>query len=390
MQSEPQVLRPALLAFALAITPLCAQFPWSNSQQQQQQQQQGYNQGPVPNPGIVLPTFEQNRDPDNLSSKWIKPNQQGFPSFPPNLGGYGGYPAPPGWRQAPALGGGPLPSALPVQAGWPSWVQAKDGPVVQYTADKAVLLRQADRVWIKQQGEDAFVPLYHWDATRALSAGDQIRVAMTGEFMLMFHGGGRLQTFGPIEVTVDSLTEAEVHCTVASFTRLHISASGKPVYCALPDGSVLHTLPPDATTDATTAATTAAPSVKSGSALPTEVYLDREAGPFEQNGRGMIFNSGDRPVRWLSGAGEVQIEPGHRITFLMAKAQQSLPNSLVEDGLRAEQVGPMRRWLAPTSGSVTWSGARFTLPKDAALQLDPMIGDPFGQQQQQSQPKEPK
>lgn len=85
MQSEPQVLRPALLAFALAITPLCAQFPWSNSQQQQQQQQQGYNQGPVPNPGIVLPTFEQNRDPDNLSSKWIKPNQQGFLRSHPTL-----------------------------------------------------------------------------------------------------------------------------------------------------------------------------------------------------------------------------------------------------------------------------------------------------------------
>lgn len=373
-----------LASIATASLGLC-QLPWSNpttgGSPQGQGQPQGQNplQPQMPVPNIVVPGFEPNRDPDNLSSKWV----QGAPIFPPNLGGYGNYPPPPGWGQPPPAGGGALPLAVPTKPGWPSWVQTKDGPPLTYEADRVVLVRHADRVWVKPKAEDAYVPLYHWDTTRPLTTGDRVKVERVGEFQLLFYGGARAVTFGPTEIAVDVLTEQEARITVRSLTRLRIVASGKPLVVTLPDGSVLATYPPDPNPSPSGAPPSTA-------VAPSEVFLERDVATEDPTGRATLFNGGSRPVRWQSNAGEVVIQPAQRVTFLLAPSVNPLPDMLTEDGVRAEVVGPVRRWLALQAGVVSWSGARFALPKGASLQLDPMLGDPFGAQMQKSIPKDPK
>jgi hypothetical protein len=118
--------------------------------------------------------------------------------------------------------------------------------------------------------------------------------------------------------------------------------------------------------------------------------LEREVATEDPFGRATLFNGGGRPVRWMSNAGEVVIQPAQRVTLLLAPSVNPLPDLLTEDGVRAEVVGAKRRWLALQAGVVSWSGARFALPKGASLQLDPMLGDPFGVQMQKSLPKDPK
>jgi hypothetical protein len=241
-----------------------------------------------------------------------------------------------------------------------------------------VLVRQSDRVWFRTKGEDAFVPLYHWDFVRSLAPGDEVKVDTSGEFLLQFHGGGLIDAFGPTALSIDALDEKEARCTVRAFKHLRFTALARPIVLALPDGSTIATQAPEAPVSPNEVRTTAA--------LPSELLLERVDEPARYRGRATIFNSGSVAARWQTAFGEVLLEPGRRVTFFLTPPVVPLPASLVEDKVRAETEGAVRRWNAVEPASVTWSGARFQLPAGSSLQIDPMLGDPFAAP---SQPQPP-
>jgi len=360
-------LSAALLALGAGAAALPAQFPYPGSLMQGQGQGQGQGQQ---DPNRLEPIEDQFR----LRRQWQqRPDAfQGFPVFPQNLSQYGVYPPPPGWGQPPSFSGlGPiaLPHVSPTAPDWPAWIKGKTGAPLPYEIGRVVLVRQSDRVWFRTKGEDAFVPLYHWDFVRSLAPGDEVKVDSAGEFMLQFHGGALIDAIGPSAIAIDALDEKEARCTVRGFTHLRFTALARPLVLALPDGSTIATQAPEAPVSPS--------EVRAIAALPSELLLERVDEPGRYRGRATMFNSGSVAARWQTAFGEVLLEPGRRITFFLTPPVVPLSAALVEDKVRAEAEGPVRRWNAVEPASVTWSGARFQLPAGSALQIDPMLGDPF-------------
>jgi hypothetical protein len=354
----------ALLALGTGAVALPAQFPYPGTLMQGQGQGQGQGQ----QPGGLEPIEDQFR----LRRQWVqRPDAfQGFPVFPQNLTQYGIYPPPPGWGQPPTFAGPiALPHVSPTAPDWPAWIKGKAGAPLPYEIGRVVLVRQSDRVWFRTKGDDAFVPLYHWDFVRSLAPGDEVKVDGSGEFMLQFHGGALIDAIGPTSVAIDALDAKEARCTVRAFTHLRFTALARPLVLALPDGSTIATEAPEAP---------ASPNeVRNVAALPSELLLERTDEPGRYRGRATLFNSGSVPARWQTAFGEVLLEPGRRVTFFLTPPVVPLSAALVEDKVRAEPDGPVRRWNAVEPASVTWSGARFQLPAGSSLQIDPMLGDPF-------------
>jgi hypothetical protein len=353
----------ALLALGFGAAALPAQFPFPGSVQGQ-----GQGQGQQPGGSRLEPIEDQYR----LRRQWQQPPDafQGFPVFPQNLSQYGIYPPPPGWGQPPTFAGPiALPHVSPTAPDWPAWIKGKAGAPLPYEIGRVVLVRQSDRVWFRTRGDDAFVPLYHWDFVRSLAPGDEVKIDSVGEFLLQFHGGALIDAIGPSAIAIDALDSKEARCTVRAFTHLRFTALARPLVLALPDGSTIATQAPE---------TPASPNeVRSIAALPSELLIERVDEPARYRGRATIFNSGSVAARWQTAFGEVLLEPGHRITFFLVPPLVPLSASLVEDKVRAEAEGPVRRWNAVEPASVTWSGARFQLPAGSSLQIDPMLGDPF-------------
>lgn len=322
-------------------------------------------------PGLLTPPkfATDPLDPWNLSPTWVRPDAfQGFPVFPQNLGAWGGYPpAPEGYLQPPALPLQPPPMRVPGPPDWPAWIRSKVAEPLPYAVDVAVLVRQVDRVWLLEPGEPAFVPLHHWDAGRGVPAGTRVRVQQAGEFLLLFQGAARIASHGPCELQVAALTEAQVRVEFGALTHLTVVAYERPLVCALPDGSELRSLPvPE---DALAVAA-------------TRLFVDRVDEPGWYGGRATIFNGGERGVLWTTPFGDVRLDPGFRVTFLLTPPQQPLPDALTVTDVATEAgtgtEGARRRFRAAGGpGSVAWSGARIELPPGATLELDPMLGDAF-------------
>ncbi len=360
----------ALAALALAGAALPAQVPVDPQRPQQPVSPTGQDPttAPVAPPGLGDPFQQDPSDPDNLASRWYRPESfQGFPVFPPSLGGYGQYPPPPpGFAQPPEVGAEVPPPPLVAQApNWPAWVLQKRPAELPYDVGTAVLVRHSDRVWLRAAGDDAFVPLYHWDTTRPLQVGADVRVQHTGCFQLLLYGGSRTLSLGPAELSIVELTEVGAKVAVRAFTRLEIDVYERGLSLQLPDGSELlvDPLPTDAAATAST-----------GTA---RLFLDRAIEPGRYAGRATIFNAGDRPVRWKTALGEQQLDPGFRLTMFLAPPAAPMPAGLVEDGVSASADGARRSWTATADGSVSWSGARFRLQPGATLSIDPLLGDPF-------------
>lgn len=314
-----------------------------------------------PVPGQPLPQF---RDPLNLQRPWVRGNAeafQGFPVFPGDFGGYGIYPQ--SLTPVPPIltGALPPPPLVSTAPDWPSWVKTKEREL-PYEPGLAVLVRQADRVWFSLPEEPVAVPLYFWDATRALGPGSEVEVRRTGEFLLLFHGGSRLGSFGAGRVIVQALDEDKVQLRIPAFTRMRIAVGERPFVIELPDGSSLHV--------------DRAP--KDEAPRFAHVDLERADEPEWHAGRASIQNLGERPLRWQTPSGEVEIAPSHKCLFFLTPPPLPVAHGLVATGVSSEAIGAARRFVAdPGGGTVSFSGARIELPAGAVLELDPLLGAPF-------------
>ena len=305
-------------------------------------------------------------NPNNLFPTWTRPEAfQGFAIFPPSLGAYGVYPPGPG-GQLPSAGGQLPPPAPPAAPDWPAWIKSKRPVPLPYEPSVAVVVRQSDRVWWRPNADEPFVPLYHHDNARALESGAELEVRTTGEFLLLFYGGTRISSFGTAQFRLDELTEQSAIASVAEFSSFDIRVAKRGFACGLPDGSRLVFDPP------------AAPEAGGVGAGEAGVRVRREIEPGRYVGRATIFNFGSRAVRWLTPLGDISLLPGYRVTMLLTPAQSALAANLTEVNAAALADGPKRVWSATEDGSVTWSGARFELPTGSRLELDPILGDPFG------------
>jgi hypothetical protein len=361
--------RPCRLFAAALILPalasaLAAQYPPGTQPPPQQ---------PPLMPGILAPNqVRTGMLPQPLRSTWVQPQDfQGFPTFPPNLGGYGAYPPPPPGFLAPPDFSGALPPPLtPRGPDWPAWIERKRGTDLPYEAGTAVLVRQSDRVWVRAAGDDAFVPLYHYDNVRALQAGADVQVRHLGQLQLMLYGGSRVAAYGVVDFQVVELGEMSARLRFHSLSRLLLVSSSRGLACVLPDGSevIIDALPPDAPTER------------------AQIYIERPSEPVQYRGRATILNAGSRPARWRTPLGERVLEPGRRVTLFLDPSATPLPAALSTDRVGEGQAdGARRRWQG--EGAVTWSGARFQLQDGARLELDPLLGDPFAPAEPEREPE---
>ncbi|MGE3174155.1 MAG: hypothetical protein AB7O97_16120 [Planctomycetota bacterium] len=378
--SSPRLARTAA-ALALAAMALPAQQdPLDPLGQDPQATQQPQGVEPIGGqvPSLDAIPGQEPVDPDGLSSTWMRPDAfQGFPVFPPDLGGYGRYPsAPTGFGAPPDQVGSLPPPALPVAPDWPAWIQRKQPGDLPYDAGTAVLVRQSDRVWLRQAGDDAFVPLYHFDTARGLLAGSDVEVRRTGEFLLLLHGGTRFASNGASDLQLVALGESEAHVAVRYLTRIELTVHLRGLRCDLPDGSWLRIEPIPEGADGAAAGA-------------VQLVIERASEPGQYRGRATIFNAGDRPVVWNTPFGARELAPGFRVTLFLDPPAHALPRDLQLDAVEATADGARRRFRATGTGAVTWSGARFALPPAAELELDPLLGDPFAAQRPEPAPAAP-
>jgi hypothetical protein len=327
---------------------------------------------PAPPPASQIPMFMGgyfNFNMEGQHSIWsdrVSAPQQGFPTFPSSLGGYGGlFPPPPQLFAAPSL---PefLPAPIPAEPqppDWPSWVRLRSNAQLTYQADRALLVRSSDRVWFRTPSEDAFVPLYFFDTARTLETGSEVRVQKTGEFLLHLFSGGTVISLGPVELKLGKLEESQVRLEFTRFTNLLLRCGSCAHEFVLPDGSLLQV-----------------PQVPPETGSSAQLRLGRHDEPGWISGRAYIYNSGDIDVTWQTPFGDVVLKPGQEVLFFLDPPRTPLPAGLKTD-TTADRVDRRLRCRAVREGQVTWSGVRFRLPAGAVLEIDPLLGRPFAQQQ---------
>lgn len=286
---------------------------------------------------------------------------QGFPTFPPGI-----YPPPPkNWMQPPSADriAAQAPRALPLlptNPDWPSWLKLRLERELPYAPDQAVLVRDADRVWLRPPDEDAFVPLYFFDKLRPLAVGTAIEVRQVGAFQIVFHGGSRLVARGPTSLRLLQLDAEQMAFELLAFTSLELSSTGRACRLQLPDGSEL--LLPAAEPAAGRA----------------DLRLDRADEPGWYGGRAELLNAGARPLSWRTAAGDLPLPPGYRARMLLQPSPEPIGAALQHRACSLQRTGPMLQ-VEPTGAdaSVSWMGARLSLPPGSRLSLDPLLGEPF-------------
>ncbi len=296
-------------------------------------------------------------------SPQYRPGFQGLQAVVPRYPTFPTYPR--GWGPAPRVGGF-LPTELPTpgigwqpedalpeseRRGWPSWIKEEIGDDVRAaTPERAILARNADRIWFLSADETAFTPLAYYDKFRLVESGAVIEVRNKGEYQLVFHDGAQLRSVGACRVAVPRLAAEVAELQVRSFRRIWLSARTRPFRLLLPDGSSLE--------------------VES-----SQVYLER------QGSRGFLHNDGPLPVQWKGRVGTVEIAPSRRIDLLLEPARKPyLSASLEVDG--SVDVVRKGRMIQVTGtgrngGYVTWSGTRIRVARGETLELDALAGTEF-------------
>lgn len=335
---------------------------------------------------------EQSRvgDPDlqNLIPVWQQPPTprtfQGFPIFPTELPGYGGYPRGLGEvaRELSVGARSMVPSApAPPEHGWPRWLRNESREPLPYEPDLALLVRNVDRVWFKAPEEAAFVPLYFYDKLRPVAKGTEIEVRHAGEFELLLHGGSRVLAQGPTAMTVEELGEAAVALQLGNLTRVRLDAFGREHRIGLPDGSTVIMRPESAAPAADDPAAGGDPAASAfgvtETVKPALLLFERIYEPGWRGGRATIWNGGQVAVEWRHAFGSAEIAPGNRVTFFLSPPSPAVPAALTSEQVTLQPDGAVMRCEAADAGEVCWSGARFRLGKGAVLTLDPLQGNPF-------------
>ena len=273
------------------------------------------------------------------------PSYRGFPTFAPSVPGYGVYP---GTLDPTRLG--PPPPAPARSDQWPTWIIGSETGVPAPAAGHALLTHVAERVWYLEAGETAYVPLAFYDRFRLVPPDSSVHVSTRGEFLLAFHDTTNIRSFGPAHVDVLRLTDEVAALAIPTFERMWITARTRLLRILLPDGSELE-------------------------ASGTELQLQST----DLDQRGTVYNYGPGEVKLRTPAGEVLLVAARRSHLFLRPPEQFVPAPLeVAGAARAERRG---RTLVVEAGAgggaVAWSGARFDLPADTSLRLDPLAGDDF-------------
>ncbi len=283
------------------------------------------------------------------------PTIMGFPNFGPAPKGFAGFPGQTGLPVPFAPGVEELVSGLaPVgvrvaaeKDAWPSWFDAPEAG--KFTAESALLVRGADRVWYLSPEDNAFIPLAFHDRFRQLRAGSEMEVRHKGEFQVTFHEGGTLRTRGPIRMVITTLNEEVVSFALDRATRVWLSAKGYPYRLVLPDGSVVE-------------------------ALDTAIYFERKRDLL------VVLNEGPGKLTIRTSLETIDLKPSNQIRLTLPERRHpplatdlSLKGDL--DERRTGRVLQVKG--GARGGAVVWNGAQFRLNQGASLRVDPLAGDSF-------------
>lgn len=287
------------------------------------------------------------------------PEFQGFPTFPPNAAGYGGYTLPPASLVAlPEFFAGRLPPPAPEpRDDWPSWIRLElEAGTGAFAPSRAVLVRGTDRVWFLAPGEPAFVPLAYHDKVRVLEGGSQIQVRNQGEFQVSFFGGTRMNSQGPVALQIQELSEERIAIRLDTVTRLHLNSRSQPVVVQLLGSTLLQM---DQQTQG-----------------GTDLFLQREAGHVWVHnwGPGTVVLRSPLRVQGL------ELLPDHRVTLWVAphRAPVLATDLSLEGALQTlEHQGSLEVTGGSGGGAVTWSGARIRVTEGAVLTLDSLGAGAF-------------
>ncbi len=289
----------------------------------------------------------------------VLPEFQGFPTFPPNDTGDGGFPLPPMSLLAlPEFPAGRLPPpALEPRDDWPSWIRLElEAGTGAFAPSRAVMVRGTDRVWFLAPGEPAFVPLAYYDKVRVLEGGSQIQVRNQGEFQVTFYGGTRMLSQGPVALQVQELSEERIALQLDNVTRVHLNCRSQPVVVQLLGSTLLQM---DQSTPA-----------------GTDLFLQREADHVWVHNWGPGTVLLRNPLRPQG----VELPPDHRVSLWVAphRAPVLAADLSLEGALQTlEHQGRLEVTGSSGGGTVTWSGARIRVTEGSVLNLDSLGGGSF-------------
>jgi hypothetical protein len=249
-----------------------------------------------------------------------------------------------------------LPRAAEPPGAWPSWVKLPtDQSKLESGYTRAVLTRNAERVWILDPGEPVFVPLWYWDKHRIVTKGSQVDVRHeSGEFVVTLHTGATLRSRGITKLTFLRLDEEQVELGLDELREIWWSdRQGGPaprrLRIVLPDGTVAES-------------------------VGTDLRASND-GEF-----GSLINFGPGVLTLKSPFGATQVAAGFRARFFTkSKLKETISGTLQsEGGLEVSSEGRVLGVKSHGDGGVLiWSGARITLPPGSELRLDPLAGNDF-------------
>jgi len=323
-------------------------------------------QGPARHPLEINPVRMSNEDPFQPGRRATVgefqtdvPEFVGFPIFPPDFSGWSGHPTLPSSLLAvpdPVAGGVELPLIANRPDDWPSWIRMQlNSGGDEFSPDRAMLIRDGDRVWYRDAEESAFEPLASYERVRVLRPGSRVQVRTRGSYQVSFHGGSRLVAMGRSDVLVDDLDAETIAVRLYDFSRVWVYGRDRRTALALPDGSVL-TLGVTAEGEET-----------------ADVYLERD-------GRmAFLHNAGPGQPDVTGPFGSTKLPPGHRIGIaLEARVGQVRSAAWRREGelaVRSEGASRVVEGAGDgAGGAVEWSGARVRLPVGARVEINPLGG----------------
>lgn len=331
-----------------------------------------------PYQGLFVPAT----DPAN--SVWTLPRPPGaftgWPAFPAQLGGYGSYPAA---APDPATGvDAPVPSALlpflfggadaPARKpGWPGWSSLAGRGALPFAPDVGLLVRHSDRVWLRADAAEPFVPLPFHDKLRSVRAGAAVEVRQVGEFEVLLHDSTRLFGRGPTLLQIEELTPTSVRLDLRALTWLRLGAVGRAHAIVLPEGSTLHVAAAASGEGASAWQPSPSPVTWPQRGV-ADLLLQRADEPESCRGRATLTNLGAVAVVWRHAGGETAVEPGHRVAFFLEPPGPRIGGNLELVGCAEERQGARIVCRSAGGGTAAWSGARFTVPAGGSVVFEPL------------------
>jgi hypothetical protein len=274
----------------------------------------------------------------------------GFPIYSGAARGFGAYPTAP--EEPRGALRPPLPRLEPPREGdWPSWIDiaAERRGLPPISPLRAVLVQSSDRVWYRERGETAFVPLAFHDRFRLIEPNATALVRDQGEMVVVFHEAGQIRTLGPCEMTVVDLTPDIAEIALPQVALAWVTARARKLRLRLPDGSELE--------------------CQDGACRLQQVGAKLE-----------IENRATTPLLWRGQGRTVTVEPVQMLRLLAAApARPPIPAALATGGA-VEQRREGRAIVArggAGGGTVEWSGVRIRLGEGEEVRLDPLAGTTF-------------